>query len=958
MKRIVQMSTGGQERGLWLLVVCLLALTAVSSVALARTATPPPRGNRIYDMKWLNINKWRCPFYNDGRYGIDITRGSGRAGGSWPQPYLNQYIFGAGLWFGSLKRRADDTAKVDTLVTFGYNPNSGGTEMTPTSAANAAGGAGSQNDRVFVYPSDWPPRPRDWFVKEGVPDSLVPTEAFSLMDMWCVYSDLGAENHIAPGKPQGIEIYQTVYAWNYPSNQDIFFLIYMVRNAGTDTLKKCFMGAVMDPDIGAAPDDMVGLLLNDTVPGAGLVQNVGYAGDYDNYEAPSDDWQEGTPGVFAYKFLESPRGPGGTRLGMKAFKKFTIDIDPVTDPAQYMTMAGFDYRTGVYSPYDSVDLVPADKRFIQCSGPFDLAPGQVEKLIVAAMCAPFGGPRQSWPERPKDSLVHLAKLANTAQFIYDQNWLLPGPPLSPNITLVPGDNQVRIVWDNLSEVEPDKYWVKVAGDTSSPGYDPNYRGYDFQGYILYKSTNGSDWQILTQCDLKDSITFSYPPAGDSSQPDSLWIKATDNGVFYSYLDTKVRNGFTYYYCVTAYDFNFVTTSDTTRDTLILRSGIVSNFSTVPRWEEANFVMPACTVVSHIGATETAFFCCSTKVVVPRQVTGDTFVIKFLGPEWSGSGSVASYRYFVNKLGIDSPLVVDTTGFKYTIASTRTLARFYAPVFNGQELMYKVRLGGPTAAFTAIQPSGNYPAESLKPGSAPTQAWWAFRGSDYKVIWTNSRGFLSAKVIDVTNGGIEVSYAPFATTGQGPRNANGWCFVDRSLRVPSETLKTGTAQMYICGGYFQFRPGPTDTLGALLNRIGVGDTWYLTGDRSKGAAPFYNEFHLVSTAGYADTTTQRKLNVKVVPNPYIVYNSWEKNSEERRVRFTHLPDECDIRIFTTSGDLVKTIHHTGSRASPGDLGGTATWDFVNESGQLIAPGVYVFHVESKVGEFVGKLVFIH
>jgi hypothetical protein len=85
-----------------------------------------------------------------------------------------------------------------------------------------------------------------------------------------------------------------------------------------------------------------------------------------------------------------------------------------------------------------------------------------------------------------------------------------------------------------------------------------------------------------------------------------------------------------------------------------------------------------------------------------------------------------------------------------------------------------------------------------------------------------------------------------------------------------------------------------------------------------------------------------------------------------VRFTHLPAECVIRIYTTSGDLIKTINHTTSPEG-GELlvnGGTATWDFTNDSGlaqasgQLVASGVYVYHVESAVGEAVGKLVFIH
>ena len=107
--------------------LCGLMLAGAVTAALARSATPPPPGQRIYDTKWLNINKWLCPFYNDGRYGIDVSRPPGLAGGSWPQPYLNEYIFGAGLWFGSLKPNPNVPGKIDTLVTFGYNPNSGGT---------------------------------------------------------------------------------------------------------------------------------------------------------------------------------------------------------------------------------------------------------------------------------------------------------------------------------------------------------------------------------------------------------------------------------------------------------------------------------------------------------------------------------------------------------------------------------------------------------------------------------------------------------------------------------------------------------------------------------------------------------------------------------------------------------------------------------------------------------------
>ncbi|MBM3312967.1 hypothetical protein FJY70_00055 [candidate division WOR-3 bacterium] len=953
----------------------LVLLAMLTGSAPARTARPAPAGQRVYDMEWLNINKWRCPFHNDGRYGYDPTTGSGHAGGSWPQPLKNFYIFGAGLWFGSIKVRADNPEKEDTLVTFGYNPNSGGTEMSPVVVEHAEDGTGSPDDRVFVYPTDWPPEPRERWVTVPELDSLVPKENFSLMDMWCAYSDILPENHISPGKPQYINVYQTVYAWNYPSNQDIFFIIYNVRNAGTDTLKNCYMGAVCDPDIGDAADDMVGLLLNSYVPGADTVRNVGYVGDNNNAENPGSTWETGTPGVFAYKFLDSPKRdsitPTGDTvklpIGMTAFKKFTIDIDPVTDAAQYLTMAGFDYRTGVFSPYDSVDAAPADKRFVQCSGPFTLAPGQMERLVIACIGAPYGGPGQDWQNRPVDSLVHLAKLANQAQFIYDAGWLLPGPPLAPNLTLVPGDNQVRIVWDNLPERTPDPYWVKVASDPNKPGYDTLYRGYDFEGYMVYKSRNGTDWQILAQCDLANSLTFSYPPGGDSAAtPDSLWIKATDAGLFYSYRDTNVLNGFTYYYCVAAYDWNLQTNIDTaqnrTRDTLILRSGLVSNFTTIPRWDAVNYLLPTTRVVTAVGDTLKPGLKWLTNVVVPAQVTSDTYELRFLGPAYGGGAGKSIYRYIVTNRSNKDSVVLDTASFDYTVGNK--LARAL-PVFNGIALNCTLRLTTPGTGFEAATVvTGDYPPEKLRGSGTAGQGAWAFRAADYEVEFAASP-YLTAKVYDVTHGRIEVPFTKFDNLSGTKENADGWCFVDRTAKNPTDTLLGRTVRIYCCGAYAEVNAG--DSIGANTSLIQNGDRWLLVGNKTGGTAPFYNQYHVLSNPGVARTDTTYKLNVKVVPNPYIVFNAWEKTSEQRYVRFTHLPNECTIRIFTLSGDLVKVIRHKDTKNQPLDQGGTETWDFTNESpgsagtaisGQLVASGVYIYHVESPVGEAVGKLVFIY
>jgi hypothetical protein len=44
--------------------------------------------------------------------------------------------------------------------------------------------------------------------------------------------------------------------------------------------------------------------------------------------------------------------------------------------------------------------------------------------------------------------------------------------------------------------------------------------------------------------------------------------------------------------------------------------------------------------------------------------------------------------------------------------------------------------------------------------------------------------------------------------------------------------------------------------------------------------------------------------------------------------------------------------------PNNLGGDEWWDLLSDNRQLVASGIYIFHVESNVGDQVGKFVVIH
>jgi hypothetical protein len=100
-------------------------------------------------------------------------------------------------------------------------------------------------------------------------------------------------------------------------------------------------------------------------------------------------------------------------------------------------------------------------------------------------------------------------------------------------------------------------------------------------------------------------------------------------------------------------------------------------------------------------------------------------------------------------------------------------------------------------------------------------------------------------------------------------------------------------------------------------------------------------------------------IRVVPNPYIVSNSWEPQNPytdgrgERALHFIHLPAKCTIRIFNVRGQLVNSIEHDA-----GIYDGTAIWNMLTKDNLDISYGIYIYHVQAEgLGEKIGKFVVV-
>jgi len=104
-------------------------------------------------------------------------------------------------------------------------------------------------------------------------------------------------------------------------------------------------------------------------------------------------------------------------------------------------------------------------------------------------------------------------------------------------------------------------------------------------------------------------------------------------------------------------------------------------------------------------------------------------------------------------------------------------------------------------------------------------------------------------------------------------------------------------------------------------------------------------------------------VVVVPNPYKISENYqnpqglESGSGQfaRRINFYNLPAVCTIRIYTLDGDLVREIEHKKAEDDP--TAGYDYWDLINQNTQAVVSGIYLYGIESKSGNQIGKFVII-
>ena len=94
-------------------------------------------------------------------------------------------------------------------------------------------------------------------------------------------------------------------------------------------------------------------------------------------------------------------------------------------------------------------------------------------------------------------------------------------------------------------------------------------------------------------------------------------------------------------------------------------------------------------------------------------------------------------------------------------------------------------------------------------------------------------------------------------------------------------------------------------------------------------------------------------VFVAPNPFVEGDPARSfgSPTPDKIEFRNLPEAAVLKIFSISGDLIRTIKHGPDDA--GNLFGSLAWDQRTDSGLRVAPGLYIYVVESETPGLEGK-----
>ncbi len=406
--------------------------------------------------------------------------------------------------------------------------------------------------------------------------------------MWLVVTDANATTtrDLYGTDPIGLEIQTTLWAYNQPGaglGQIVFKQLRLI-NKGDGDLLDAYISLWSDPDVGDYTNDLVGVDVDKSLmyvyngpvtddqyddfglapPSAGydflagpIVESPGDVAIADLKELPGyRNLPASSFGYFVAGGVYSDPGPYGNVEAAREYYNLMRGYAPIDDLENPTPWLDHNNNPTLF-PFDGdpvagtghLDSNPADRRMLINSGPFTLAVGDQQDIVVAVV----GG-------LGDNNLSSITAMKNTdliVQKLFDDLFQsVPSAPAAPNVVTQVTEGEVVLEWGSNTE-------AVIATELNT------LAGYEFQGYNIYQLPNASaskDQAVrLATYDVIDDVTTIYGNVFVPEYGEKVNIPVQfglDNGIVRSFVvdhdyltGGPLYVGSEYYFAVTGYNYN-------------------------------------------------------------------------------------------------------------------------------------------------------------------------------------------------------------------------------------------------------------------------------------------------------------------------------------------------------------------------------------------------------------------
>ena len=634
--------------------------------------------------------------------------------------------------------------------------------------------------------------------------------------------------------------------------------------------------------------------------------------------------------------------------------------NPLTDEDTFFTLDGDPTIPEGWN--DGVPLPSGDRRIVLNTGPFEMALGDTQEVVVALL----GG-------ISNDRLLSISKLKFNDKFVqeaYDNLFEVPSPPAGPDVRISELDGRVLLDWSWNEEAI-----ALTEGDDGS--------GFLFEGYNLYQLPSaeaplGQGTRLATY-DLENEVTTVLGTDLDVESGVILEVPlqvGTNFGVRRRVWVTHdalrggpLVNGQEYYFAVTAYSHNaaeeaVVTTLESSPRTLICvprKPALGTRYGT-----EADESM----AVEHVGGSEGSV---GVVVVDPTRTTGDSYQVEFGEKEgavvWSLVNTTSGERVLEDQSQTGRSMYMPDHGFELLVADAPFAIKELTWLRDGEpndddRWLTGVNWGGRSffggvdlGAFffgSSIVTGGELVAVEMRFSNTNTQkAYRYLRGGDPNygfqdfvevpfTVWDiDSDPPRQLNVAFVENSGStseDQTWLPADSEEDRPVGGREYLFIlksdysDQALEQYSGMNIAAEAAAFdvLYAGWLKLRDEHDSS------ELADGQVMRFTPYRANTLEDVFR-FEVPGALFDADLQKEDVALINVFPNPYYGVNEAETSPYSHFVTFSHLPQRATIRLYDLAGNLVRVL----DKSDPDPF---LRWDLNNHNGLPVASGIYLAHVE--------------